>query len=281
MKIIKLLFALLLFYAVPAGAQDEGQATAEPLKHYMPLYIDIPCELNVQKGFKEMDVAVGYANYEQFSGVRGLVEYDFAPAKGLGFEIELPFVFVNAKTSAPVIEAQGQQEEGGALQSQMALRIGFNYSFLVLPKVQATFSAGYFNELESAPFRQFGEPVFAANIYYPYFAAAKVWGRRFHTLVYAGPSIKHEFEADAVETQWKLNTTISNRMGYDDKENFVGVEINQSFARDRKMEMILRPQVQLAFSRKLSLGIVGALPAGTRSGLNAGGFLRLIYVPGT
>ncbi|WP_296149538.1 HAEPLYID family protein [uncultured Flavobacterium sp.] len=280
-KILLSLFFLGLTSIQSKAQETQNETESATLKHYMPLYIDIPAELNVQKGFQEFDVAFGYADFKDFSGYRTLVEYDFAPIDRLGIEIELPFAFVDSKihTEENAETSVIQPEEGGAVQSSMGLRIGFNYSFLILPEAKTTISAGYFNELESSPFKEFGKPLFAANIYYPFLAAAKVWGKRFHTMVYTGPSIKQEFELNESETQWKLNTTLSYRFGENEKENFAGFECNQSFSNDGSPQIMLRPQVQLAFSEEWSLGIVGTIPVQTDNGLNGSGFLRLMYLP--
>jgi len=257
------------------------------LKHYMPLYLDIPAEMNVKKGYQEINIAGGFADFKNFSGVRTLVEYDFAPIDNLGFEIEVPFIFVNNKnnSSAELLAEEGHehmaaQEEGAASEDAMALRIGFNYTFLKLPQAKATFSAGYFNELETSPFKEFGKPLFIANVYNPFIAAAKIWGSRLHSMIYTGPAIKQEFKSDETKTQYRFNTILSYRFGKGEKENFAGLECNQTFGSEDKPQMILRPQVQVELNERLKLGIVAGIPVKTSNDLNGSAFLRLIYSPG-
>jgi hypothetical protein len=267
-------------------AQETKPEEETELKHYMPLYLDIPAELNVKKGYKEINVGFGYADFKDFSGERALVEYDFAPVRKLGFEIEVPFVFVHNKHEvaavAPGHEEEDVQvpEEGGATESAMALRVGFNYSFLTLRKAKMTFAGGYFNEIETSPFKEFGKPVFIANVYNPFIAVAKIWGTRLHSMVYAGPAIKQEFHNNETKTAWRLNTILSYRFGKNEKESFAGIECNQSFSSGDKAQLLLRPQVQLQFSEKISLGIIAGIPVQTANNLNGSGFLRFIYRPG-
>lgn len=283
-RIVPITTVCMLLSSTLLHAQEINTTTSkntEPeLKHYMPLYLDIPAELNVKKGFQEVNVAGGYADYKHFNGVRTLLEYDFAPVDRLGIEIEVPFVFVHNKTaSVPAEHENTVHEEGGAAASAMGLRIGFNYSVHTFAKAKTTLAAGYFNELETAPFKSFGKPVFTANIYNPFIAAAKIWGERFHTMIYAGPAIKQEFESRETITQYKLNTILSWRFGKRDKETFAAVECNQAFAKDNKPQLLLRPQVQLQLTERWKLGLVAGIPVKTASGLNGSGFFRLIYSP--
>lgn len=53
--------------------------------------------MNVRKGYKEFNIADGYADFENLNGVRALIEYDFAPIDKLWFEVEITFVFVHNK----------------------------------------------------------------------------------------------------------------------------------------------------------------------------------------
>lgn len=258
------------------------------LKHYAPLYLDIPAELNVRKGYKEVDVAGGYADFRDFNGVRSLIEYDFAPINNLGFEIEVPFVFVHDKHPFPAGDPEEVvvPEEGGAEASAMALRLGFTYTVLTLPTAKTTFAVGYNNELETSPFkesggRRFGDPVFSANVYNPFLVAAKVWGERFHSMIYTGPAIKQDFESNKSKTQYRLNTILSYRFGKGDNESFAGVECNQSFGKDLKAQLLLRPQVQLHLSERWKLGLIAGIPVETETHLKGSGFIRVMYSPGS
>ena len=57
----------------------------------------MPMGMNIKNGFKEFNIAGGYTHFKNFNGVRNLIEYDFAPIDKMGFEIEIPFVFVDNK----------------------------------------------------------------------------------------------------------------------------------------------------------------------------------------
>ncbi|WP_379966240.1 HAEPLYID family protein [Epilithonimonas sp. UC225_85] len=280
-KILVSTFFLLLFSNDLFAQGNNTEETKEAdLKYYMPLYLDIPAEMNVKKGYQELNLAGGYADFKNFEGVRTLVEYDFAPVDNLGFEIEVPFIFVHDKlkgVSAPESENTTVPEEGGNTDDAMALRIGFNYTFLTLPEAKTTLSAGYFNELETSPFDEFGKPLFVGNVYNPFFAAAKIWGQRLQSMIYAGPAIKQEFESNETKTQYRFNTILSYRFGKGEKESFFGLECNQTFGKEDKPQLILRPQVQLQMTDDFKIGLVAGVPVMTSNDLNASGFLRLIY----
>ncbi|MEP7239119.1 MAG: HAEPLYID family protein [Ferruginibacter sp.] len=274
---------LLLFFCFGFVQQSFSQNTKkeEGIKHYMPLYLDIPAEMNVKKGYKEINIAGGYADFKDFNGERALVEYDFAPIDKLGFEIEIPFVFVHQKIqnmqsgNTDVIIP----EEGGAVKSAMALRVGFSYSLCSFQKAKTSIAVGYFNEFELTPFEHFGKPLLEGNVYNPFIAVAKIFGDRFHTMIYTGPAIKQSFELHESKTNVRFNTIISYRFGKGNKETFAGVECNQTWAKAEAGQMVLRPQIQVEITEKWKLGFVGGIPIATSNNLNASGFMRLIYSP--
>ena len=98
---IKLFLVIVLLQMSNLVFSQEQKLEPQELKHYMPLYLDIPAEMNVKKGYKEINVAGGYADFKDFSGQKALIEYDFAPIDKLGFEIEIPFTFVQNKETNP------------------------------------------------------------------------------------------------------------------------------------------------------------------------------------
>lgn len=280
----KILFLGFLGFVTHLFSQEKAVAEEKEIKHYMPLYLDIPAEMNVKKGYQEINIAGGYADFKNFNGVRSLIEYDFAPIDKLGFEIEIPFIFVHNKLeNHENISSENESEhiiipeEGGAAEDAMALRVGFNYTFLTLPQTKTSISVGYFNELETSAFSNFGKPLFVANVYNPFIAAAKIWGERFHPMIYAGPAIKQEFKSDETKTQYRFNTILSYRFGKGEKESFAGLECNQTFGAADKPQMVLRPQVQLQMSDNCKIGIIAGIPTKTSNDLNGSGFLRLIY----
>ena len=273
------LIAACLLGALNSSAQNESDFE-KPVKHFMPLYLDMPAEINVRKGYKEIDIAGGYADFHDFSGQRALMEFDFSPVNNLGFEIEVPFIFVQNKT---VVTHTGEEdvivpEEGGAPQSAMALRLGFNYTLASSKKLKTSLCAGYFNEFESGAFVHFGKPILEGNVANPFVAIAKVWGKRLHTMIYTGPAIQKEFEHNTSHTAYRFNTNLTYRFGKNEKENFVGVECNQTWATNTPGQMVLRPQVQFAFTENISLGLIGGVPVATANRLNYSVFARLIFL---
>jgi len=259
--------------------------TEKPTKHYMPLYLDIPAEMNVEKGFKEANIGFGYADFKHFKGQRVLVEYDFAPIDKLGFEIEVPFIFVQDKNSiAPVetvetVENGHAGEEGGRAESGNAIRIGFHYALYSSTKSKTSIGVGYFNELEFTPFKDFGDPLFEANIYNPFIAIAKIFGERFHTMIYTGTATKQHFENNTTETSIRFNTILSYRFGKGNKDSFFALESNQTWANGQNGQMILRPQAQIQLNEQWKIGLVAGIPIATQNDLNSSGFMRIIYSP--
>jgi len=264
--------AIILFTCLSASAQKAETTSQEEseirAKFAMPLYLDLPAEMDVEKGYKELNVLGGYTDYKTNSTFRTIVEYAFAPAKRLAFEVELPFSFEHNKkeNGEPLAEAENRLE---------GFKFGGMYTFAVIPQQKMALSAGFFNELEATPFKEFGNPLFEGNIFQPFIGGAKVWGNKFHTLIYTGPSVRTSFHESETTTDWKINTNLSYRFGK--KENYAGLEINQT-AYKGYFETILRPQVHLSFTPQIALGIGATIPA-KAEGMNTGGFFRFIYMP--
>ena len=285
------LFSLLSFSAFCQETKSSESQEQTELKHYMPLYLDIPAEMNVKKGFKEANIGFGYADFKGFKGQRVLVEYDFAPIDKLGFEIELPFIFVQEKNNISTdevldveeidesVESGHAGEEGGGAESGNAIRIGFHYALYSSAKAKTSIGVGYFNELEFTPFKNFGDPLFEANIYNPFIAIAKIFGERFHTMIYTGTATKQHFENNTTETSIRFNTILSYRFGKANKDSFFAIESNQNWANSQNGQMILRPQAQIQLNEQWKIGLVAAIPIATANDLNGSGFMRLIYSP--
>jgi len=107
------------------------------------------------------------------------------------------------------------------------------------------------------------------------FIAAKRWGDNYHTLVYAGPVIEHDFNSKEVHTNWQVNTSFHYMIS--GTRNFIGVEFNKEFY-NRQFDMTVRPQMRLGISDQLMLGIVAGVPV-YKSKERLSSFIRLIYEP--
>jgi len=274
------LFLLLITFSQNTLGQEVKTEQIE-LSHYMPMYLDMPAELNVKKGYKEFNLGFGYASFKDFNGQRLMLEYDFAPIDKLGFEIEIPFIFVqqkNAQTNTGIQDVI-VPEEGGNIQSAIAMRLGLNYTIRSFIEAKTSISVGYFNEFESSPFVHFGKPIVEANIYNPFFSVAKVWGNRFHTMIYTGPAIRQSFTGEETKTAYRFNPTISYHIGKLSKENYIALECNNVWAKEDAGQMVLRPQFQIQLSEKWKFGFVGGVPIATGNHLNGSGILRIVYSP--
>lgn len=277
----KLAFVFLLLTIVQKANAQDAKTENEVLEHYMPMYLDMPAEINVRKGYKEINLGLGYASFRDFNGQRMMLEYDFAPKNNLGFEIEVPFIFVqnkNIQTNTGVDDVI-VPEEGGNVQSAMAMRLGVNYTLHSFIKAKTSISVGYFNEFETTPFAHFGKPLIEANIYNPFFSIAKIWGERFHTMLYCGPAIRQSFTGEEAKTVFRFNPTISYHIGKLNKGNFVALECNNVWANGDAGQMVLRPQFLLQLTNKWKLGFVGGVPIATNNHLKGSGIVRLIYSP--
>ena len=276
-----ILFLFLLFTFCTNVQAQEVKTETDELTHYMPMYLDMPAELNVHRGYKEINLGFGMAGFRDFNGQRLMLEYDFAPMDKLGFEIEVPFIFVQNKTHNTSTEVPDVMvpEEGGNVQSAIAMRLGINYTLQSFKNIKTSISIGYFNEFESSPFVHFGKPVIEANIYNPFFSVAKIWGDRFHAMLYCGPAFRQSFTGEEAKTVYRFNPTVSYHIGKLNKENFIALECNNVWAKGDAGQMILRPQFQMQLSGKWKFGFVGAVPVATNNHLKGSGIVRIIYSP--
>lgn len=110
----------------------------------------------------------------------------------------------------------------------------------------------------------------------PFLIAAKRWGNRIHTLLYAGPQVTRSL----TEPGWKTVEQINTNLHYmiPGSRNFVGVELNNELA-GRKPDLVVRPQLRLCVTDSLLVGIVAGIPVDKQS-QRVSSFLRLIYEPG-
>ncbi len=245
----------------------EESKTPHKNLHAEPLYIDLIRDLGARKGEKEWNFAGGLTDRADFDEYIGLVEYEWAPIDRLGLEIEVPFTFYtrNGKETAP---RPSHRVEG--------LKTAVQWSFFVHAKSNTSMALGYLNEIVFADLDKMSfRNVFHGNSYNPFYVVAKRWGGNFHTLLYTGPIIEQEFGARKWHTIYAINTSFHYMIT--GTRNFVGLELNKEVV-DRRFDMVIRPQMRVAISEQVLIGIVGGIPI-NREKERLSVFLRLIYEP--
>jgi hypothetical protein len=248
----------------------ENTFQTDKVLHAEPLYIDLIRDLGARKGEREWNVGMGLTDNLHYDAYQALVEYEWAPINRLGLEVELPFSFYYP----------GRKEEPGAGNAPgsrlNSLKLAAQYSFFVSEHYKTSMAVAYLHEFELSPFNQYREGrVWRGNVYNPVFIAAKRWGDNYHTLVYAGPVIEHDFNSKEVHTNWQVNTSFHYMIS--GTRNFIGVEFNKEFY-NRQFDMTVRPQMRLGISDQLMLGIVAGVPV-YKSKERLSSFIRLIYEP--
>lgn len=245
----------------------ENKQTPDKVLHAEPLYIDLIRDLGARKGEKEWNVGLGLTDNNQFDSYEALIEYEWAPVNRLGLEVELPFTFYYA--------ANGN---GGAPQSKLnAIKLAAQYTFFVSEKAKTSLAVGYLHEFEMIEFSRYGKAdPFHGNLYSPFFVGAKRWGDNYHTLVYAGPMIEHQFSNGVVHVNWQINSNFHFMIP--GTRNFLGVEFNKTIDYVGDFDMTIRPQMRVSVTDDLLIGIVTGIPV-SRENERFSAFLRLIYEP--
>ena len=247
---------------------QEVENKKDPVKvlHAEPLYVDLIRDLGARKGEKEWNIGLGLTDKNDYDEYTALVEYEWAPVNRLGLEVELPFSIyypLNGNNSAP----------GSRLNS---IKLAGQYSFYVSEKKQLSMAMGYIQEFELAEFRNYGKrPVYAGNVFNPFYIIAKRWGNNFHTLLYTGPAFRQHFH-HAATTNWQINSNIHYMIS--GTRNFLGIELNKEIEQG-KFDMVIRPQMRVAVADNFMVGIVAGIPI-SRKNDRVSSFLRLIYEPG-
>ncbi|MEN4760849.1 HAEPLYID family protein [Chryseobacterium sp. C39-AII1] len=235
------------------------------ISHAEPLYADLVRDLGARKGEKEFNLGAGFINHKGYSEYSSLVEYEFAPVNRLGLEVEADFSFFRRSEKNSAVP-------GDRLEN---LRFSMQYSFFVSEKINTTLAAGYTQVFEFTDFKNYGKNnLFTGTIYNPFVIAAKKWGSNFHTLMYAGPLFKHNFDRSETNIDWQINTSFIYTIP--GSGHFVGVEFNKEFDHG-KFEMTIRPQVKIKINKKLALGAVAGIPVHKEEGFSS--FFRVIIEP--
>lgn len=244
-----------------------GQEQPLKLLHAEPLYIDLIRDLGARKGEREWNIGMGLTDNLQYDSYTSLVEYEWAPVNRLGLEVELPFTFYYADK-----ENRGKAP-GARLNS---LKMAAQYTVLVDAATQLSAAIGWLHEFELPEFRQYkSSTLLQGHLTSPFAVVAKRWGNNWHSLIYAGPLFHYNREQRHWQSRGQWNTSIHYMLP--GTRNFVGLEANKEWSR-YDFDMTLRPQMRLAISEQLMIGIVAGIPV-KRENQRLSSFLRLIYEP--
>lgn len=265
------LVLIILFSVLAVHGQHlpaDSLATPLPLKlvHAEPLYIDLIRDLGARKGEREWNVGMGVTDKLRYDEQEYLIEYEWAVRDRLGLEVELPFTF-----HQPLVDTPSDSLPLNRLNS---LKLATQWTFLVQERYRTSAALGYIHEFELTPFGAARYGV-RANVFNPFLIVAKNWGQNWHTLLYTGPRIEHDFVNDMLYASMQYNTSIHYMIP--GTRNFVGLEINtEQFSND--WDVRFRPQMRVALNEQLMLGIVVAMPV-TRERERLGAFVRIIWEP--
>lgn len=249
-------------------AETENVKAIDKVLHAEPLYIDLIRDLGARKGEKEWNLGLGLTDNNTYDSYDALIEYEFAPVNRLGVEFELPFTFYYANPNDTAKNQPGSELNG--------IKTAVQWSFYVSEKHSTSLAVGYLNELLLPKFSKYKDGVsITGNLYNPFFVAAKRWGDNFHTLVYTGPEIKHDFESQKTYTKHSVNTNFHYMIS--GTKNFIGVEFNKEFEKGN-FDMVVRPQMRLGITDNLLIGIVTGIPI-SKENQRFSTFLRMIYEP--
>lgn len=250
-------------------AETENFKGKDKVLHAEPLFIDLIRDLGARKGEREWNFGFGMQDRKTFDSYTTLVEYEFAPVNRLGFEIELPFTFYYQTDSLTSRSSIPQSKLNG-------LKLATQFTFYVNEKTSTSLAIGYIHEFQLISFQKYRtERLIKGNIYNPFFVAAKRWGDNFHTLLYTGPIIEHNFGENKSRTNWQVNSNFHYMIP--GTRNFLGFEINKEFY-NGSFDMTIRPQMRLEISENLLIGIVTGVPI-KKENQRFSSFVRLIYEP--
>lgn len=248
-------------------AHVEEHREPDKVLHAEPLFIDLIRDLGARKGEAEWNVGMGLTDNTAYDSYLMLIEYEFAPIDRLGLEFEIP-VTLNRQRQRRVEPPSNRIE---------SLKFAAQWSFFVSQNLQTSIALGYLNELEFSDLNAIrNAPMFKGNLYNPFFVAAKRWGNNWHTLIYAGFKFFQDFKQGF--KGWKCEANSSFHYMISGTRNFIGVEFNKSLQDDGKFDMVIRPQMRLAISHDLMMGIVVGIPINQET-QRLSTFFRLIYEP--
>lgn len=248
---------LFLIMKLPVAALSQTSEKPYKIKHAEPLYIDLMRDLGAHRGEKEINVGMSYQEMGEYNTVQGFAEYEFAVADRLGLEVEMPFSLYNTPDVAMDASAMPHSKVEG-------LKLAGQYTFLVSKRAQTSMAIAFIHEFRfhSAYSVRQGKDFFYANSENPIFVAAKRWGRHVHTLLYTGPEWVFSAEPGARQFVYQLNYSLHYMV---EGNHFVGMEVNQEWT-PHGWETVLHPQVKVALSHRVALGLVTGLATGHHGG---------------
>jgi len=246
----------------------EQQYPAKVL-HAEPLYIDLIRDLGARKGEREWNFGTGITDRTRYDSYEALIEYEFAPINRVGFEAELPVTFYT-----PV---NGTKKEETPAHRVESLKLATQWSFFVSPKYNTSMALGYIHELVFTDINNMhSRTVFRGNLYNPFLVVAKRFGQNFHSLVYTGPKFEKEYRNEHWHNSYDINTSLHYMIT--GTRNFVGIELNKQL-HGGDFDMTIRPQLRVAITEHLLIGIVAGIPV-NREQERFSSFFRLIWEPG-
>ncbi|UII77646.1 phosphoribosylformylglycinamidine synthase [Flagellimonas sp. HMM57] len=248
--------------------QVESHKEPSKVLHAEPLYIDLIRDLGARKGEKEWNIGLGLTDNLRFDSYEALIEYEWAPADRLGLEVELPFTFYSP--------LNGTGRESVPSNQLNSIKVAAQWTFLVNEPNATSMAIGYINEFELSDFRNFGDPFIKGNVYNPFLIVAKRWGNNFHSLIYTGPMLDHNFSTNDINMTYDINTSFHYMIT--GTRNFLGVEFNKTLD-NTDFDMTMRPQMRLGIADNLMIGIVAGIPV-SRENERFSSFVRLIWEPG-
>lgn len=258
-----------LFLILFACTIGQAQIDSTPVKrakvhHVEPLFIDLVRDLGARKGEKEFNIGADFANTTTYSQYDVLAEYEFAPIDRLGLEIETDFSFY--KQISDLEEIPKNKFDN--------LRLSAQYSFYVSPKYNTTLALGYTQVIKFIDFENSNKNQLITGLQYiPFIVAAKRWGSQFHTLIFAGPILKHAFNTDFTTVEWQFNTSFDYEIP--NSSHFIGIEFNKKIV-DGEFRITMRPQGKIQINEALAIGLVAGFPI-TKSQQKFSSFFRVIY----
>lgn len=250
-----------------AQLSDTPKKQRPKIDHAEPLYIDLIRDLGARKGEKEWNFGFEMKDNLGFDQINALVEYEFAPIDRLGLEVELPFSFYTPQ----------QQYSRDSLPSAglNSFKTAIQWSFLVSETTGISMALGYIHETLLPSFKEMKGLRIRGHAYNPFLVIARKWSNKWHSLLYTGP-ILEKLNDQPAHFEYAINSSVHFMIP--ESRNFVGIELNKDISKT-DFSLVIRPQMRLAVTNKILLGIVAAVPV-SKGQERMSLFTRLIWEPG-